>query len=209
MNTKKLLGTAAIVATTAALLSMAVAQNVGDKQGKLAPQFDAEGMKRWQATRKPDFHHEKLAEWIGSWNTEMRVQSGGPDSPPNIMKGTCEISWLMENRWLKIEQQPTTMGIPGTGFGLLGFDKHKSKYVGSWVDSQTTTLLTFEGNFDHTDKQLFLYGLMDEPASNEHDKHVKYVWRLVDKDKMTFEVHDLAIGDSNTKVIEINYTRKK
>lgn len=210
MAWKKLLGSAAILATTVTLVSMAVVQNVGDKQGKLPPQYDADGMKRWQATTKTDFHHEKLGDWIGKWETESRMWMEGNDKPPATDKGNADISWLMDGRWLKIETAGSFAGMPNVkGFGVLGFDKYKSKYVGTWCDSWNTTLLNFEGNFDHTDKALFLYGTMDEPMSNEHDKHVKYVWRLVDKDHLVFEIHDLAIGEGNTKVIEIGYTRKK
>jgi hypothetical protein len=207
---KKLLGSAAVLATTAALVSMAVAtQGVGDKQGKLCPQYDAEGMKRWISMTKPDFHHEKLGDFVGKWETETRMWMAGPDSEPSMTKGSAECAWLVEGKWLKIDSVGQMMGAPLIGHGLLGYDKYKSKYVGTWVDSLNTMLLTFEGNFDHTDKTLLLYGTMDEPASNEHDKPVKYIWRFVSKDKLVFEIHDLAIGEGNTRVIEITYLRKK
>ena len=51
---------------------------------------------------------------------------------------------------------------------------------------------------------------MDEWLTGEHDKAVKYVFRIINDDKHVFEVHDLGIVDGdkeNTKVIEITYTR--
>jgi len=56
---------------------------------------------------------------------------------------------------------------------------------------------------------LTLYGKMDKPMTGEHNKNVKYVTRIVGPDKHIFEVHDLAIGEPNTKVVEVTYTRKK
>ena len=37
---------------------------------------------------------------------------------------------------------------------------------------------------------------------------VKYVWRFVTKDRLVLEVHDLPIGEKNTKVVEFTYNRK-
>ena len=48
-----------------------------------------------------------------------------------------------------------------------------------------------------------------ESTTGEHDKNVKYVYRFIDKDKYVFEIHDLAIGEPNTKVIDVVNTRKK
>ena len=48
---------------------------------------------------------------------------------------------------------------------------------------------------------------LDEYLTGEHDKMVKYVWRFSSKDKMVLEVHDLPIGENNTKVLEISYAR--
>lgn len=209
MKVSRILVLAAVAASATALTSVVLARG-GDKQKPLSPQFDAAGMQRYMEIVKPDFHHDKLAEWIGKWDTEIRT---GPPGAQTVNKGTAEFSWLFERRWL---QQRTdgelTLGPQKyklQGLGLLGYDRYKQKYVGSSCDTMTTNLLHFEGNFDRTDNVLILFGPMDEPMSGEHDKCVKYVWRLLDKDKMVFEVHDLPIGEEQTKVVEITYTRHK
>ena len=53
-----------------------------------------------------------------------------------------------------------------------------------------------------------MYGTLDEYLTGEHDKMVKTIWRFISKDEMVMEVHDLHIGEKNTQVIEIRYTRK-
>jgi hypothetical protein len=214
MKTTKKLVLTLLAMGSGAWVSMAAVQDKAKgatQEGPkpLAPQFDPAGMQKYMEMCTPDFHHKKLGDWLGAWDTETRIWEGGPGSKPMVSKGTATFEWLAENRWLQQKTDGQMMGFPLRGFGLLGFDKYKQKYVGSWCDSMTTTLLHFEGNFDRTDKTLLLYGSMDEPMSGEHDKCVKYVWRLADKDKMVFEVHDLPIGEENTKVVEITYTRKK
>lgn len=200
----------------AALVVTAYAAPQGDKKDAkkpLAPQFAADGMQRWMEVNKTDHHHTKLAEWIGTWDTEIQMRMGGPGSPPSVSKGKATFAWLVENRWLKQESEGDLdlggMKLKVKTFGMMGFDRYKQKYVGTACDSMTTDLRPFEGNFDATDKTLILWGPMDEPMSGEHDKTVKYVWRFPAPDKMVYEVHDMSIGEENTKVFEIAYTRSK
>jgi hypothetical protein len=56
---------------------------------------------------------------------------------------------------------------------------------------------------------LTMFGKMDEWMTGEIGKTVKYVFRIVDKNRFVFEVHDMAIGEPNTKVMEITYIRRK
>jgi hypothetical protein len=168
-----------------------------------------EGMKRWQEACTPGEQHKRLAELIGKWDTETRMWMAGPDAPPRSEKGTAEFKWLLDGRWLQQEWQGTMMGHPIKGFGITGYDNYKHKYLSSWVDSLTTTMNTAEGNFDQTGKVMLSFGPLDEPITGEHDKCVEYIWRFLSPDKMVFEVHDLPIGETNTKVVEIIYTRKK
>jgi hypothetical protein len=80
------------------------------------------------------------------------------------------------------------------------------------VDSASTAMQTSEGLADRTGKVLTFYGTMDEWMTGEHDKAVKFVFRIIDDDNHVFEMHDLGIVDGdkeNTKVIEIRYTREQ
>jgi hypothetical protein len=54
-----------------------------------------------------------------------------------------------------------------------------------------------------------MWGKMDEPMTGERDKLVKYVTRLMGKDKQVFEIHDLVLPEGQTKVMEAVYTRRK
>lgn len=167
-----------------------------------------EGMKRWQEANTPGPKHKDLARFLGSWDTETSVWME-PGAAPMKSKGTSEVRWLVEGRWLSGESKGQFMGMPISMFDTFGYDNFKQKYVGSHVDSMGTTMLAYEGNYDQTGNVLITWGLMDEPMTGENDKMCKYVWRFEGKDKYTFEVHDMAIGETNTKVFEILHTRKK
>jgi uncharacterized protein DUF1579 len=196
----------ALVSCLAILPAAAVATRIQEKEKKppmmeMTPEM-MEGMKRWQEVCKPGENHAKLAAFLGTWDT--RTNMGGM-----VTQGTSEAKWLAEGRWLQSEWSGEMMGQKVRGWVTIGYDNFKKKYVVSFVDTFSTTMNLGEGAWDQTGKVLTAYGFIDEPITDEQDKPVKYVWRLLSPDRQIFEVHDLAIGETNTKVIEVEYTKKK
>ena len=157
---------------------------------------------------QPGELHKKLADYVGKWDC-VTTMTMGPGAAAPVGKSTAEISWLMEGRWLKQETRGTFMNMPYHAFGLLGHDNFKQSFVSSWIDNQNTFKLDSEGRLLQDGKTLILYGTMDEYLNGENDKMVKYVYRWKDADHFNFEVHDLAIGESNTKVVEVAYSRAR
>ncbi len=167
------------------------------------------GMARWMQTCKAGPAHERLKELLGNYDIVTRI-SMGQSQPPMELEGSAEFSWLAEGKWLQMKWAGMMMnGKPGTGLTLLGYDNFKERYVTTMVDSMQTCMNSASGHFDSSGDNLILWGTIDEPATPEQDKMVKYVYRGFGKDAFVFEVHDMMIGESNTKVIEIAFTRKK
>jgi hypothetical protein len=168
------------------------------------------GMARWMQTCKPSAAHERLKELIGEYDITMRM-SMGPGLPPMESKGTDSIVWFAEGKWLQSTFSIPMMGMPQPVKGLvvLGYDNFKERYVWSKIDGLQTTIQAAQGHFDQSGDNLILWGTIDEPMTPEQDKQVKYVYRGFGKDKFTLEVHDMMIGETNTKVIEIEYVRRR
>jgi hypothetical protein len=162
-------------------------------------------MEKAKVFTQPGARHKELERFLGKWTTEVRLFLGGNAAPPET--GTAEFRWLMEGRWLQSDWSGSMMRMPIRGFLLLGYDNFKQSFVMSTVSSMDTAMNHCEGDMDPGGKALLLYGTIDEYLTGEHDKMCKYVWRFPSKDKMVFEVHDLPIGEQNTKVIEVTYTR--
>lgn len=155
----------------------------------------------------PGEHHKLLERFLGTWDTEARFAMSPPNAKPD--KGTMTYSWLMEGRWIKGESNGTLMGMPMRTFTVMGYDNFKMSYVTSWVNSFDTAMTTAEGDMDPSGKALVSYGTLDEYLTGENDKMVKYVWRFVAPDEIHLEVHDLPIGENNTKVLEFTFRRHK
>lgn len=162
-------------------------------------------MEKAKRFTQPGEQHKALEKFLGKWSIEMRIFMAGKPTAPE--KGTAEFSWLMAGRWMKSEWKGSMMGMPMEGFMILGYDNFKQSYVSTSISSADTAMTHAEGDMDPSGKALLSYGTLDEYLTGEHDKMVKYVWRFPSNDKMTLEVHDLPIGEKNTKVIEISYTR--
>lgn len=175
-----------------------------------APQDPAAAMKKWMATMKPSENHKFLAQFVGKWETTTRLRMGGPADKPLETKGTAEYRWLVEGKWL-LREAEGSMPMMGKvkSFTIFGYDNYKHKFVSTQVDSMTTAMLHAEGMLDQSGKTRFLYGPMDEPMTDEHDKPVKYATRVISADEHVEEVHDLAIGETGTLVIDVVYRRAK
>lgn len=158
-------------------------------------------MELWKKWSETDEHHKELAWYVGTWDTEVS---------PGAEKGTTEFKWIMDGRWLSEEMRGTLMGMPYHGFGMMGFDRFKKKWVTTWVSNMDTAMLRFEGVVvDPTGKVRVLWCNLDEYLTGEHDKPAKGVYRKIDEDTFLFELWDMAMGPDGGKVMEITYKRRK
>jgi hypothetical protein len=89
----------------------------------------------------------------------------------------------------------------------MGYDNFKQSYVATTLSSLDTAMIRLEGDMDQAGKTLLAYGTLDEYLTGEHDKMVKYVWRFQSPTRIVLEIHDLPIGEANTKVIEVVLTK--
>lgn len=193
---------AAVVLAVAAALSFARPSPQADSSAAMA-----EMMKSAARFTQLGENHKVLAKFLGKWTTETRFFMGEQAGPPSA--GTAEFSWLMEGRWLQSRGEGSMMNMPVKVFYLLGYDNFKQSFVSTGVSSLDTAMTRVEGDLTQDGKTLLCYGTIDEYLTGEHDKMVKYVWRFVSEDTIVFECHDLPIGETNTKVLEIKYTRAK
>jgi len=156
---------------------------------------------------KPGANHKELERFLGKWKTANAAFMGTKSMSAG--SGEAEFSWLMPGRWLQLRSKGNMMNMPIEIYSLLGYDNFKQSFVWTQVTTMDTAMLHAEGDMDPSGKALLMYGTLDEYLTGEHDKMVKYVWRFVSDDEMVLEVHDLPIGENNTKVVESKFTRVK
>ena len=173
-----------------------------DEQARMMQEM----MVKWKELATPGEMHKKLAVFEGTWDTESRVFMGGE---PMVSRGTADFTWVTGGRFLRQDFKGEMMGNPMNGMGLTGYDNYAKRFVGIWIDDMATSISISDGHMNQDGTVLTMFGKMDEWMTGEIGKTVKYVTRIVNKDKNVFEIHDMAIGEPNTKVVEITYTRRK
>ncbi|MGB2958238.1 MAG: DUF1579 domain-containing protein [Bacteroidota bacterium] len=167
-------------------------------------------MKKAQELGSPGDWHAKLNPVIGTWDVETKMWMGGEGSgDPMVSKGTTSNSWILGGRYVRQDYKGEMMGQPFIGIGMTGYDNFSKKYVSTWIDDMSTMYSTMEGSVDRSGKVFTFYGKMHEWSTGELDKMVKHVLRITSDDKHVFEIHDTYIGEPNTKVLELTYTRRK
>lgn len=193
----------ALVSLFLALQAPAWAEDAKTPKTISAEDMNAMMEKAREITATGEFHRW-LERFEGTWESETRVIM--PGAKPE--KGVSTFSWLIDGRWMQMKGSGSMMGMPSESFMLLGYDTFKMSYVLTMVSSMDNAMLRAEGDIDPKTGSLILYGTLDEYLTGEHDKMVKYVWRFKGDDAMTFEVHDLPIGETNTKVVEVSFKRR-
>ena len=195
------------VVTIAARL--AVPARVADPAPAAAPQQGGgDDLKKMvEKARKwtdPSAAHKKLERFVGKW--DVATTMGG--QPVGNQK--AEYTSILGGRFVKCEMKGRFWIKENyESLYLLGYDNFKQAFVQTSIDNMNTMMLEAQGKLDQSGNTIIFYGKMDEYLTGEIGKEVKYIYRWKDDDHFTIEVHDLAIGETNTMVIEMQYTRAK
>ena len=150
-----------------------------------------------QTPIKPSPEHEKLKDFVGSWDAVI-VGPGGES------KGTAEYKLECGDLWLTSTFVGDMGGMKFEGRGVDGYDTQKKKHVSVWFDSMSTTPMMFEGGYDEKTKSLTMTA--DGPGPDGQMTTWKSVNVMKDKDHFTFS---MFLGDSKEPMMSIRYTRKK
>jgi Protein of unknown function (DUF1579) len=177
-----------------------------ETKAKTAGLSPEEMMKKAEAAGKPGPAHKALDALVGDWNIDGRCWMA-PDGAPTENKGSAKVRWILGDRFVQEDFSGEFMGKPFHGIGVTGYDNMKKKYVGSWVDDMSTGLFISEGATDADGKVFTFHGKMDDPMTGQKNKPFKFVIRILDPNKHTFEMHDLTLGEKS-KTMEMTYTRK-
>jgi len=204
-----------VLGSVCALLGAnAISQQSGNDRGhekvqhqQVSPEQQQAMMQKWMKIASPAEEHAKLAYFIGQWDTTTRMWMA-PGQPPSEETGSSTFQWKYGKRFVHQTHTGNMMGMPYEGGGLTGYDNYKNKWVSTWASSMGTNISYMEGTLDQTGTVWTYFGQMDEFLTDEHDKMVKYVTRIEDDDNFVFEIHDLTIVPGETKVVEVEYTRK-
>ena len=153
---------------------------------------------------KPQKEHEWLQQLTGEWETEGEVTTE-PGKPPMKTKGS-ESNRAIGGFWILSEHKGDFFGSPFTGILSLGYSPEKKKYMGTWFDSVTSHLWTYQGSVDATGKILTLE--TEGPSPDGKTGKFREAITVKDKDHKEFTSSMEKDGQWVT-YLKMQYTRKK
>ena len=191
------------IALLAALFAVTVV--VADDK-KAAPDEKAV-MERMEKHAAVTEHHKRLESMVGEWTFEAKFYMA-PGAPPMEMKGESTSKWILDGRFLQDEVHGDAFGEKFTGIGMTGYDNHAKKYVGTWVDSMTTSIAHMTGEFDAAGKVFTWHHEDYDPVFGQKIK-MRDVIKIESADKHVMEFYKTMPDGKEMKTGEIISTRKK
>lgn len=189
------------------LLSLSAAAEEKKAAPKAGPPDQEAMTKAWQAYATPGEPHKLLAKSEGTWIAKTKSWMA-PGQPPEETEGVTESKMVLGGRFLEEHFEGKMMGQPFSGIGITGYDNHKKKFEGFWVDSVGTGMMIMSGSLDKTGKKMTSQGKMDDILTGKPIR-LRSVMTFVDDDHHTFEMWMTGADGKSFKNLEIAYTRKK
>jgi hypothetical protein len=148
---------------------------------------------------KPGAEQEALKQFEGDWDATVNFMG-------NESKGTANYRMGYGGFWLTEEFKGDAGGQAFEGRGTTGYDPFKKKYVGTWIDSMSPTIMAMEGNYENDGKRFTGTGTTIKPDGTP--MKMKSVYDIKDKDNFVFTMYDLTDGKEQ-EMMKITYQRKK
>lgn len=183
-------------------LCMVVSSISADDKKMDMKAMEAEMMKH--AT--PGESHKVFETFAGKWEYTGKMWMD-PKADPMPLKGKCESTIIMGGRFMMDDMHSTDAQNPWDGRGIWGFDNHKQKFVYSWVDSWSTSIMNGEGTWDKSKNTMTAVGECYCPMTKGNMK-----MRDVAVVKPNGTVHReffSNMGGQEMKVMELDFTRVK
>jgi hypothetical protein len=156
---------------------------------------------------KPGKEHKILSTLAGTYHAKVKDYFDSSKGPVEST-GIAKRKMIMGGRFLEELYEGKAMGQKFYGLGINGYDDHKKKYTGVWIDSMTNATNISYGTYD-ADKKTFTYLAEDfDPFLGKKMKS-RSVLRILSDSEEELEMYRSPIeGGKEEKVLEIHYTRK-
>ncbi len=151
--------------------------------------------------------HKGLANEIGVWDAESKFWLAPGTAP--VPSKAVETNKMLGELWMVSEFKGEVMGMSFVGHGQFGYDPHKKKYVGTWIDTFSPHLSVMEGTMDEATQTLTMMSKGFDPMLGK-EVTSKMVSTMIDHDHKKFQIFMPVPGKEGEwwKKMEIEYTRR-
>ena len=156
---------------------------------------------------QPTKEHAWLQKFAGTWDYEVEVFME-PGKPPMKAKGT-EVARMIGGFWVIGESQGDMGGMTFINVTTFGYDPGKKKYVGTAIDSGSSTLWQYEGTVDASGKLLTFETEGPCPMRGGRMTKFRQVVEFKSNDQRVFTASSLGDDGKWTTNVIVNSRRKK
>ena len=147
---------------------------------------------------KPGPEHEKLTAYVGQWDAVVKIGA-------EEMKGSATYKMALGGFWLT-EDFKGEGAEKFEGRGTTGYDPIKKKYVSTWIDSESPSMMVMEGEFAKDGKTYTEIG--EGPGFDGKPQKMKSIVEFKDKDNFVFTMYTTKDG-KDEEMLKVTYKRKK
>jgi hypothetical protein len=157
------------------------------------------------AASEPGTCHNLLDIFVGTWDVTANFDTG-PGQPPETASGQMSNSWQLDGRWLKQEYsgQMSSLGA-FRGLGYLGYDNLQKTYVGTWMDTLSTSCIVSKGAYDQSTSTFTLTGDFTVPGGERFKQ--KQVMTVLSPDRYVVTMFLAGPDGVEFKTGNLEYTR--
>lgn len=155
----------------------------------------------------PGPEHKLLDQLAGNWQASVKCWMDG-GSAPKESDGTVTRKSIYGGRFISEEVYAKINDQPFTGFGTIGFDRAKKKYVTTWIDSMSTSPCIAYGKFDEATKTWTFTHNDVCPITGKPTK-MRNTLRIISNDEEQMEMNVQVGDEKEMHMMSIHLTRKK
>ncbi len=178
------------------------------KQKSAPPAGSEEAMMAaWQRAMTPGKGHARLEPLVGKFDVSVKLWMQ-PGAPPSEGSGTSTQKWILGGRYLQQTYRGKSMGMPFQGVGHTGFDNAVNKYVGTWMDTMGTGIMTSIGTGKPTARKIEFDSNMVDPMTGQQVT-LRSIIRIKDQNRNSFEMWGKGPDGKEFRTMIIEYKRRK
>lgn len=154
--------------------------------------------------------HRLLRQSVGVWEVTGKTFMPGPDG--NVAEAEArgiEVNRMMPGGlWAISNFNGDMAGAPFHGHGVSGYDPQKGKYVTTWVDNYSPSVMLLEGTWDEATRTSTGYGEATDPQGNKVRMRMVEQYKDDDHRLATMSMQGPNGKDDWVKALELHYTRR-
>jgi hypothetical protein len=159
---------------------------------------------------KPTAEHKIVTSEEGTWDATVKSYPNGPDSEPVVSKGVEINTVVTGGLWLSSVYKGDFGGTAFEGHGTFGYDPGKKKYVGTWIDSMSPSLIVLEGTYNPETKTMTYVGDTGSPTDGTKVSYKMVTTAKSDSSRIfTLYVTGAQTGGKEAKIMQIEYAKRR